>query len=332
VSVSPAPVIHLIEAFRRSQAMFTAVELGVFDTLAAGPLSAENLAARIGTHPEALARLLALCANLGLLRKEGEGYANSEVAQTYLVNGAPGSLTGYAEYSRRALWQLWSHLPEAVREGTNRWEQSFGGQGGLFTHYYKTEADKRRFLLGMHAFGMISSPRIVEAVDLSGFTHLVDLGGATGHLARAARERYPNLRATVLDLPACIPLADEMLAGCGVGTVGGDFFVDPLPEADLFALGRILHDWTDAKIEALLGKIYGALPEGGGILVCEKLIDENGEGPTWALLQDINMLVATEGRERTATEYRALLEGAGFHSVQAYGIADSPLDAILARK
>jgi acetylserotonin N-methyltransferase len=127
-------------------------------------------------------------------------------------------------------------------------------------------------------------------------------------------------------------LADEMLAGCGVGTVGGDFFVDPLPEADLFALGRILHDWTDAKIEALLGKIYGALPEGGGILVCEKLIDENGEGPTWALLQDINMLVATEGRERTATEYRALLEGAGFHSVQAYGIADSPLDAILARK
>lgn len=330
---SPAPIIHLIEAFRRSQTMFTAAELGVFAALASGPLTAAELAAQTQTHPEALARLLAACANLGLLTTtDAITYANSPATQTYLVSSSPHALTGYVEYSRRALWQLWSNLPDAVREGTNRWEQTFGGQGELFTHYYKTEADKRRFLLGMHAFGLLSSPQIVAAVDLSPFSHLVDLGGATGHLALAATQRYPHLRATLFDLPVCLPLAQEMLAGSSVATHGGDFFTDPLPPADLYALGRILHDWSPAKIEKLLARIHHALPPGGAILIGEKLIDPSQLGPTWSLLQDLNMLVATEGRERTFAQYEALLTSAGFHRAQAYVLPDSPLDAILAFK
>ncbi len=312
--------------------MFSAVDLGVFDALATGARPAQELATELGTNADALERLLALCANLGLVARQDGRYANTEIAATYLVRTSPLNLSGYVIYSRRALWQLWSQLPDAVREGSNRWEQAFGGQGELFAHYYKTEADKRRFLLGMHAFGLISSPRIMAAVDLTPFEHLVDVGGATGHLAREAKCRFPHLRATVFDLPECIPLAEEMLEGSGVACAGGDFFRDALPAADLYALGRILHDWTEAKIGALLGKIHAALAPGGAVLVCEKMVDEDGAGPTWALLQDLNMLVATEGRERSFSQYRALLEAAGFREVTAYRLADSPLDAILARK
>lgn len=329
---SPAPVIALIENFRRSQAMFTATELGIFDALAPGPATATQLAQQTKTHPEALHRLLLTCVNLGLLEVAGDTFTNTPVTQTYLVRSSPQALTGYVEYSRRALWQLWSHLPDAVREGTHRWIQAFGGQGELFSHYYKTEAEKRQFLMGMHAFGLISSPQITAAVDLSPFRHLVDLGGATGHLALEASRRFPHLQCTLLDLPQCLPLAQEMLAGSRVQTLGADFFTDPLPAADLFALGRILHDWTEAKIKMLLEKIHATLPPGGGILILEKLVDESGTGPAWALLQDLNMLVATEGRERKLSEYRALLEAAGFHAVQGYALPDSPLDAILARK
>ncbi len=312
--------------------MFTAAELGVFDHLAAGPQSSARLSALIDSSVEALDRLLHLCVNLGLLHLENGLFSNSPEAQIYLVRSSPDSIYGYVEYSRRALWQLWARLPDAVREGTNRWPQAFGGQGELFTHYYKTEEDKRLFLMGMHAFGQISSPQIVAAVDLSRFTHLVDLGGATGHFALAASTRYPALRATVLDLPACLPLAQEILAGSRVETLAGDFFTDPLPPADLYALGRILHDWTETKIKKLLERIYAALPPGGAILVLEKLVDEAGTGPAWALLQDLNMLVATEGKERKLSEYRVLLEAAGFASLEAYPLPDSPLDAILACK
>lgn len=312
--------------------MFTATELGVFDALRDGPLSIDTLAERTRTSSSSLSRLLHACANLGLIEFGPPGASNTPLAQLYLVRTSPVALTGYVEYSRRALWQLWSHLPDAVRENSHRWIQAFGGQGELFSHYYKTEAEKRQFLMGMHAFGLISSPQIVAAVDLSPFTHLVDLGGATGHFALEASKRYAALRCTLFDLPQCIPLAQEMLADSRVETLGGDFFAGPLPPADLYALGRILHDWTEKKIKKLLEKIHAALPPGGGILILEKLVEETGTGPTWALLQDLNMLVATEGRERKLSEYRALLDAAGFRSVEGYVLADSPLDAILARK
>ncbi len=87
---------------------------------------------------------------------------------------------------------------------------------------------------------------------------------------------------------------------------------DELPPADLYALGRILHDWPEERIRMLLPKIYAALPDGGGLLIAEKLLDEDKSGPTPAHMQSLNMLICTEGRERTLAEYRALLAGAGF--------------------
>ena len=61
----------------------------------------------------------------------------------------------------------------------------------------------------------------------------------------------------VFDLPEAVPLAREIVGASPVADriefVAGDFFADPLPEGDLYALGRILHDWTEDKILTLLG-------------------------------------------------------------------------------
>lgn len=333
---NPEPVLFLIEAFRRSQAMFTAVDLRVFDHLAHAPLGVAQLASLIQANPDALERLLNTCVHLDLLTLEGGQYGNTPLASTYLVRNEPNSLIGYIEYSNKALWPLWAKLPDAVREGTHRWEQVFGGQGELFSHYYKTEEDKRRFVMGMHAFGQISSPQVVKAFDLSGFRHLIDLGGATGHLPMAACQAYPELKASVFDFGPVLDVAREVIEAAGlssrVDTVSGDFFKDELPKADIYSLGRIIHDWSRPKIDLLLQKIYAALPEGGAVLVAEKMVDESGTKPLWALLQSLNMLVVTEGKERRFSEYRQLLEAVGFRDVQSVVLPNSPLDAILARK
>jgi acetylserotonin O-methyltransferase len=333
---NPEPVLFLIEAFRRSQAMFTAVELRIFDYLETGPLGVGQLASLVKANPDALERLLSTCVHLELLAVDKGAYRNTAVASAYLVRQAENSIVGYIEYSRKALWKLWGELPQAMREGSNRWEQVFGGQGELFSHYYKTEEDKRNFVMGMHAFGLMSSPKVVRAFDLSGFKHLVDLGGATGHLPIAACQAYPQLRASVLDLGPVLDVAREVIGKAGlearVDTVKADFFKDELPSADLYTLGRILHDWGVSKIERLLAKIYAALPEGGALLVAEKILDESGTGPLWALLQSLNMLVVAEGKERRFSEYKQILETAGFRDVQCVVLPDSPLDAILARK
>jgi acetylserotonin N-methyltransferase len=331
----PAVIFNLLEAFRGSKAMFAAVTLGVFDALEDEPRNRESLAEELKTDPDALGRLLDACTTLGLLTRTDGRYANTPAAATYLCHSSPRRMTGYLNYSNEVLWKLWANLEDAVREGTHRWKQTFGWDGPIFSHFFRTEAARREFLLGMHGYGLVSSPRVVAAFDLGRFRQLVDLGGATGHLALAACERYPSLRALVFDLPGAVPMAEEMIAASPVAdrvaVWAGDFFTDPLPEADLFALGRILHDWSEDRIRKLLRKVFERLPAGGALLVAEKLIDDDRDGPLSAQLQSLNMLLVTEGKERTPAEYEALLREAGFAEVQSRRTY-SPLDAVLAVK
>lgn len=333
----PAVVLDLLESYRRSKTMFAAVSLGVFDALALAPATAESLAETLQSNADALGRLLDACVCLNLLEKSADLYANAPVAQTYLTSESPRRLTGYIGYSNDVLWKMWANLEGAVREGTHRWKETFGWDGPIFANFFRTEESKREFLMGMHGYGLISSPEVVAAFDLGARKRLVDLGGATGHLAIAACERYPNLHATVFDLSDVVPLTREIVAqspaASRIEIQAGDFFVDPLPEGDVFALGRILHDWTEEKIFVLLKRIYDRLPSGGAVLVAEKLIGPDRSGPRWALMQHLGMLIYTEGRERTAQEYDLLLKSVGFSKVEHRALPGGvPLDAVLATK
>jgi acetylserotonin N-methyltransferase len=331
----PGIILDLLEAFRRSKTMFAAVSLGVFDALAGSTKSLNELTSELGCNADSLERLLDACVGLKLLRRDAMGFSNAPVAETYLCRHSPRRLTGYINYSNHVMWNLWSHLEDAVREGTHRWQQAYGWDGPIFAHFFHDEEAKREFLMGMHGFGLISSPCVVGAFDLSRYRRLVDLGGATGHLAIAACERYPELRATVFDLPDAIPLAREIISASPVSDridlAMGDFFVDDLPAADLYAVGRILHDWTEAKIINLLTRISARLPAGGAILIAEKLLAEDRSGPRWAHMQSLNMLTCTEGKERTLSEYEALLTRVGFVNVVGR-CTSSPLDAVMGLK
>jgi acetylserotonin N-methyltransferase len=331
----PSPVTELIEAFRRSKAMFAAVSLGVFDALEPKPRSVNALAEELGVKADPLERLLDACVGLKLLRRHGADYQNEPVASTYLCRSSAQTLTGYILYSNDVLFRLWACVEDAVREGTPRWKQAFGVEGAIFDHFFRTQEAKETFVQGMHGLGVLSSPKVVEAFDLSQFRRMVDLGGATGHLAIAACERNPALRAVVFDLPGVIEsarvYARSSTASPRIEVMAGDFFNDELPEADLFVLGRILHDWPEDRIRALLAKICRRLTARGAILIAERLLYEDKSGPVSAQLQSLNMLTCTEGKERTLTEYRRLLEDAGFRNVQGR-ITGSALDAVLATK
>ena len=334
---TPAPdiVLDLLSGFRRSKIMFAAVSLGVFDTLNYGPLDAQTVAEKLRCNLGAMQRLLNACVGLELLQICNGDYAITQAAATYLTSDSPRRMTGYIEYSNDVMWKMWDNLEDAIREGTHRWKQTYGWDEPIFSSFFKDDAAANEFLMGMNGFGKITSPVLVNAIDLSSFKQMVDLGGATGHWSIAACERYDNLKATVFDLPAAMPLATELLsqssAARRLNCISGDFFQDELPPADLYALGRILHDWDDAKIYLLLNKIYKALPDGGALMIGEKFLNESNDGPAWAQMQDINMLVVTEGRERTLSEYAQLLSGIGFKNIIA-ARTDKPLDVILGYK
>jgi hypothetical protein len=110
---------------------------------------------------------------------------------------------------------------------------------------------------------------------------------------------HPHVSGGGFDLQVVGPIFDEYVASFGLSGrlrfVPGNFFEDPMPEADVLAMGRILHDWDLEQKKALLAKAYAALPKGGGLIVYESLIDDDRRRSTFGLLMSLNMLIETEG-------------------------------------
>jgi acetylserotonin N-methyltransferase len=331
----PAPVIELMEGFRRSKILFVAVNLGIFDLLESGPLTSDEVAARLTLDHDATQRLLEACFGLALVELTDGKFANSPAAATYLCASSERSITGYLLYSNAVLYPLWGNLEDAVREGTPRWEQTFGWPGPIFEHFFSTPEKMRTFTMGMHGLGVSTSPDVVRAFDLSRFRTMVDLGAATGHLVIAACEAWPDLRGVVFDLEKVTAIAREFVdkspARDRMAIQPGDFFTGELPPADLYALGRILHDWPVEKIRHLLRRISDRLPAGGALLIAEKLLAEDRSGPVGAHMQSLSMLICTEGKERSLSEYTELLREAGFSGIEGKRTGKY-LDAILATK
>ena len=300
-----------------------------------GGKSCAKLANDLELNPDALERLLDACVGLKLLNYHGGLYENTDVATAYLWSESPLRLTGYINSSNEVFWKLWEHLEEAIREGSHRWKAAFNLDGCYWDSLFKTPHDKEEFLIGMHGFGQITSPKLVRAFNLNDYETLVDLGGGTGHFAIAACEYYPNLSAKVFEVAKALPLAKRTIDASPVRdrieVIEGDFFEDDLPKADLYCLARILHDWPADRILALLRRISERMKPEGALLIAEKLLSEDRSGPSWAQMQNLNMLVITEGKERTFAQYRALLSEVGFDRVRA-AVTDSPLDCILAEK
>lgn len=116
---------------------------------------------------------------------------------------------------------------------------------------------------------------LLDKIDFASATTLCDVGGANGTLCGLAAQRYPNLSATVFDLPPVVPVAQRHLEAMGVGArvnvVGGDFFADDLPKADIIVMGNILHDWDEGQKKTLIAKAHRALNDGGRFMAIENV-------------------------------------------------------------
>ncbi|XP_037369037.1 acetylserotonin O-methyltransferase isoform X1 [Talpa occidentalis] len=351
--------------FMVSQVLFAACDLGVFDLLAQAPepLGAAAVAARLGTSGHGTELLLDACASLRLLAVETQAgqaaYANTALSAAYLVSASPTSQLDMLRYLGRTTYLCWAHLAEAVRQGRNQYGQAFGvPSGDLFAAVYRSEGERLRFMRALQDVWRVHGRRLMATFDLSTFPVICDLGGeylpvarasrcqapprrpalsvpgCSGALARECLSLYPGCQVTVFDLPEVVLAAKTHFSppeGGPIGFLAGDFFKDPLPEADLYILARVLHDWTDQACSQLLARVHQACRAGGGVLVVESLLDSDGRGPLPTQLYSLNMLVQTEGRERTPAQYHALLAAAGFRDIQDGGTRGL-YDAILARK
>ncbi|NWU96505.1 ASML protein, partial [Upupa epops] len=330
----PSKIVDLLDGFRASKALFVACKLKMFDHLKAkGPQKAMDIANDLGTSVCGTERLLDACAALGLLEKTPQGYRNTDSANTYLTSDGEYSLHGYIIHSNDHVWPLFTHLESAVKEGCRQNHQAFGKKPeDLFKDYYHNQEVKQRFMAAMHSIARLTARDVATAFDLSQFKSACDIGGCTGALAYELVQIYPHLKVTVFDLPEVIANTSSFKPSgqhtASVTFLSGDFFKDSLPEANLYILSRVLHDWPDEKIQVLLSKISAVCKPGSALLVAEIVLDEWRTHPSRAVLQSLSM---TEGKQRSGSEYKQLLEKYGFTNVQVK-ITGNLLDAVFCFK
>jgi cyclopropane fatty-acyl-phospholipid synthase-like methyltransferase len=301
------PVLRTIGAWQGARVLMTANRIGIFAGIGEAALTAEEIAQRCQAHPRSTALLLNACVALGFLEKQGDRYANAPAALEALIPGKPAYL-GDAIKHHEWLWNVWTHLDEAVRSNRPVRQRAEPPTG----------ADWREFSLAMHNRAMRSGPLLAESLDLSDKRRLLDCGGGVGTHAIFLARRYPSLRAIVFDLPETITLAEEVIAESGVAdrvtTRAGNYLVDDLGGGhDVVILSAVLHSMGPDDCRLLLGKCHRSLVGGGWLVVHEGLIDPEGTSPLQAALFSLNMLVNTDGgRSYSGPEIMALMRDAGF--------------------
>jgi hypothetical protein len=117
-----------------------------------------------------------------------------------------------------------------------------------------------------------------------------------------------------------------------VTAMGGDFFADPLPEADVITMGLILHDWNLEGKMHLIKAAYDALPEGGALIVIENLIDDARRENAFGLLMSLNMLIEFgDAFDFTGADFAGWCKEVGFRETEVVPLA-GPTSAGIAYK
>ena len=304
---------QMICGYWQSQCVYVAAKLGIADLLTDGPLSAEDLAGKTGTHPLSLYRLLRALASVGVFAEEPEGRFTLTPAAALLRNDVPGSQRAMAIMMGEEHFRAWGDLLYSVQTGKPAFERIFGQPVFEFLSQNPEQAaifDKA--MVGVHGR---ETAAILDAYDFSAFPSLADIGGGNGSTLCGILGRHPRLHGTLFDLPGVIERASRKIEEAGLSNrmhlVAGDFFQSAPNGADAYLLRHIIHDWDDDKAVRILQNVHRAIDRNGRLLVVESVIPPGNE-PFFGKLLDLTMLVIPGGRERTEDEYHSLFGQAGF--------------------
>ncbi|WP_156673296.1 methyltransferase [Mycobacterium sp. E3251] len=297
-----------------SQTITAVADLGVADALADGPLQLDELANRVGAHPDALRRALRALIGKGIFAQRDDGRYELTPRADTLRSDAPVSVAALARFVGAPQHrEHWSLLTRAIRTGTSP-VNTLRGQD--FFAYLRDEPEFSAIfneaMTGLSAY--IDGP-LVEAYDFTPYRTIVDIAGGHGRLLAAILKSAPNAQGVLFDLPDVVADAPSLLRKFDVThrvrLVEGSFFDEVPAGGDVYVLKQIIHDWPDEAALRVLHNVRRAAATDASLLLVEAIIPEH-HGDVIGKVTDIEMLLVNDGQERTAAEYRRLLDQAGF--------------------
>lgn len=314
---------------KQSAALRAGIELDLFTKISEGARSFPELAAALGISELNAERIVVACAAMGLLEKDGAGYKNAADAERFLVKGKPtyvGPWLLFATYD----FEEWKNLKSYLC--SKRPPRILGMYEGL------TDEMAREYHNATYSVGLGAGFLFSKNVDLGHRRLLLDLGGGSGAYCIAAIQKYPHLKAIVLDFEPVTKIASEFIAQWGlqdqISTLPGDFTTDPLPPGpDVILQASNLPQYDQAGLENVMRKGFEALVPGGEYHVVGETVsaEKDGElGPAmWGLHE---ALFGSLGRAHSEKEVITYLQNAGFVDVEVNEFIPGSLSRITGYK
>ena len=291
--------------------LLTAVKLDVFSTIGEKPKTIQDITGRMQADGPTLTLLLNALVAMKLLTKEGDLYGNSSTALKHLVRHST-QYVGHLLLLHDAEWNNWGNLEETIRTGRRAVDR----------HVFETDPELGSNVLAvLNRIGQQSGPDFARRLKLTGSERLLDLGGGAGTNAIAFCQVYPELHATVFDLPATLKLTEKTIKDAGLESRitlhPGDFNKDRLGGPyDVVLMSDILHYQTFQMNQDLVKKVFATLAPGGRLVIKDRFLDEAGTGPAWTTAFTIHILVNTQhGSCYKCSEAMEWLTTSGFGSV-----------------
>ena len=210
-----------------SKTLMSAVELGIFDTLAGGALDEKALRLRVGIHERSARDFFDTLVALGLLQRDKSGlYGNSPEAARFLDRASPNYIGGIIEMFNARLYGFWGYLTEALRSAEPQNEAKSGGD--LFANLYADPVRLEGFLRGMTGITSPVADALAGAFPWKTVSSVVDVGSAQGCVPVRLALAHQHLTASGFDLPEVGPIFSRYVAAHNVSErvrfLSGEFF------------------------------------------------------------------------------------------------------------
>ena len=277
-------ISRIAYGFMGSKALFSALNIGLFSHLAGGEKTLETLVAETGIAANRLSTLLAALTSIGLVTREGNTFRNPPASERYLVREAPAYFGDYYRFQiDRQIYPALTQLDAGMAGDRER--LAFDSLAGLTGNPEEADA----FTRAQHAGSLGPAVMLARSLDLGGARHLLDVGGGSGAFSIALCQRHPELRATVLDFPNVIDVAERFVSEAKledrISYIRADAVNGTWPGGqDLILFSYLLSAVAEASIPHLLAKAWEALRPGGRLLIHDFMLDDDETGPALAAL------------------------------------------------
>jgi demethylspheroidene O-methyltransferase len=309
-------VFDIVSGFVYTQTLLACVELELFEYLAGGARTIDEIAAHTRLSASSTERLLNAAVSLRLLVKRRYGrYAIGPLSAPLVGNTGVLALVRH----HRLAYQDLADPVALLRQGAD-----FRTELSRYWSYADAprpqSIDDTRVAAYSEIMAATLPPvahEVLDAYDLSKHECLLDVGGGEGAFLTLVGERHKHLQLRLFDLPAVSARARARLERAGLGDrarcEGGNFHADPLPTgADVCSLVRVLLDHDDASVLRLLQRVRAALPSGGVLLIAEAMAGARGAETVGDAYFSFYLMAMGKGRARRASELHAMLQTAGF--------------------